>query len=89
MSVLAEPIVVVTGASCGIGKAIALALAKRDGLGDTGYGDSAELFTSPAEAVSPGQGRVGEYEENPPAADGTQMMSIQVEKYPYESRPCE
>jgi len=37
-------------------------------------GDNADLFASPAEAISPNRGEHGEYREDPPAADGSKVI---------------
>jgi len=45
-----------------------------DGPGHSTNGSNAELFRSPAEAISPGQGRNGEYRDNPSPADGSKVV---------------
>lgn len=50
-----------------------------DGPTDYGTGDNAELFASPADAISPGRGVSGEYANNPPPADGRKIIIIDTD----------
>lgn len=45
-----------------------------DGQGDSGNDDNVALFAGPAEAISPGRGLRAEYQNDPPAVDGTKVI---------------